>query len=91
MQWVLKNMCEQGKRWARRLGEQQPPARGTMKRQWPWSHSREGGWREDQAGLASRFSECPSGLGVPWSQGLLPSVFLGPVTKPAASDTPRFG
>lgn len=55
------------------------------------SHSREGGWREDQAGLASRFSECPSGLGVPWSQGLLPSVFLGPVTKPEASDTPRFG
>ena len=41
------------------------------------SHSRGGGWRRDQAGLASRFSERPRGLRVPWSQGLLPSVFLG--------------
>ena len=43
------------------------------------SHSRGGGWRGDQAGLASRFSERPSGLRVPWSQGLPPSVFLGPL------------
>ena len=29
--------------------------------------------------MASRFSERPSGLRVPWSQGLPPSVFLGPL------------